>query len=89
MNEILPKEQLAKRQMEQEKKLRRCCRITFCFCKKKHVCGFQREPLSEKEREILETAYDNILDRMIDWKYYFQMCQDYEIMKKVFFKERH
>lgn len=76
------------------------CRI-WC-CKKKPVP--EREIPQENEENKLENTEDNygkwskettdeafgsLLDRHLDLKNFFQMCQDMEIIRKLLYSERH
>ena len=41
------------------------------------------------QRHLLDAAFESMLERHLDLNYFFQMCQDFELVKKILFKERH
>ncbi len=43
----------------------------------------------KKDDEVLDQAFDGILDRQLDMKHVLQLVQDMELMKRVVFQERH
>jgi len=46
------------------------------------------EDLTQK-KDNLEKVFESMLERHLDLNYFFQMCQDFELIKKVLFHERH
>ena len=43
----------------------------------------------KKDDEVLDKAFDGIMDRQLDMKYVLQLMQDIELIKRVVFQERH
>ena len=43
----------------------------------------------KKDDQVLDKAFDGILDRQLDMKYVLQLIQDIELIKRVIFQERH
>ena len=43
----------------------------------------------KKNDQVLDKAFDGILDRQLDMKYLLQLIQDIELIKRIIFQERH
>ena len=56
---------------------------------KTYICQEKEMEAKLKDPEIIDQAYDSILDRQFDMKNLMQVIQDVEIIKKVIFHERH
>ena len=62
-------------------------KIFCCCCKKKKVGESEKEHPedhkdSDKDEEILTKSFESILERQLDIKYYLNMCQEFEIIKR-------
>jgi hypothetical protein len=71
------------------------CGWTCCGDSDEHLCLENHEGESHKlaagkiDDEVLDHAFDGIMDRQLDMKYVMQLMQDMELMKRVVFQERH
>jgi hypothetical protein len=71
------------------------CGWTCCDDHDEHLCPEDQEGGSQKlaagkiDDELLDHAFDGILERQLDMKYVLQLIQDIELIKRVVFQERH
>lgn len=45
--------------------------------------------IQEKHEEFIQQSFENLVERHLDIKNYLQMCQDFDIIRKIVFKQRH
>ena len=75
---------------------RHCCQKYFCCFKKNEFLGASEKELQlinrkmkEEDEKNLSRAFDSLQDRQLDIKHYLNMCQEFEIIKRILLKERH
>ena len=79
------------------KLLKNCCcrksKKTFVRCDSNKITGKNCTKIIDEniktEKNLLDETFKSMLERHLDLRSYFQMCQDFELIRRILFKERH